>query len=196
MSESNIDFEALLSDPEAMKQLPKELREYAERQSTAAKNAQEENAKLAKELRERKTADFLKDKGLSADLAGLVGDSDPNEWYATYGQHFAAQSAGEGETPPAGAETGGDAGAPADAAAAAPGTPSTPLGQRLPSGMDADQAANYAAVVGAVPSTPGSHQPGSFEAVHDSITVATEGALSVEDYVRRLKTVPGAVQGH
>jgi hypothetical protein len=193
MTDSNIDYAALLADPEASKNLPKELREFAARQEAAAKATKEENEKLRAELRESTVNSFLREKGLPADVAGMIPEgAEPSEWYEKYGKFIAGTPAGQAANePPAGDEATGNAGAPP--AAAPPAPPTTP---GAPAGMNADQLAAYQAIQGATPGAHAGPALDSHQGVHDQITETTKGAQSLEEYVAKLKQIPGAVQGY
>jgi hypothetical protein len=193
MSDSDIDFEALLADPEASKNIPKGLREWAQRQAEAAKTEREGAEKLRAELRASTVNNFLRDKGLPADVAGMIPEgAEPSEWYEKYGKFIAGTPAGQAANePPAGDEATGNAGAPP---AAAPPAPPTAPG--APAGMNADQLAAYQAIQGATPGAHAGPGPDSHQGVHDQITETTKGAQSLEEYVAKLKQIPGAVQGY
>lgn len=192
MSDQSIDFEALLADPDVAAKLPKDLREFAERQAAKAKSVEEENAKLRAEVRAVKVNDFLASKGLPKELAGNVGDADPQEWYDQYGKYFAAQPAGQGETTPPGAESNAGDGGGTPAAGGQP--PAEGAGNGAPpvspgAALTPEQLQALAGIVGQVPQG----APGSAPVV-DQLNEATKGATSVDDYLARLSTVPGALQ--
>lgn len=189
MSEPTIDYAALLDDPEVAAKLPKDLRDYAERQKKHAQEREEENQRLRTQLREREVSDFLRDKGLPADLKGLVGDGDPNEWYNQYGKYFGTGAAGQGQGDPTGGEPSADAGTPAGEPVqqgAGNGAPPTSPGAAL----TPEQLQALAGITGQIPQG----APARSDA-DTQISEATAGAKSVDEFYELLKTVPGAVQG-
>lgn len=110
-------FDAFLEETEEQKAPgPKDLREYAKRQRDDARKAREELAEFHKAQEdEKRTArtskvdDLIKDKGLDPVVKEMIGDNDPEEWFAKYGSAFAAKKADDEETSTAG-DTSGDQG--------------------------------------------------------------------------------------
>jgi len=190
MSEPTVDFEAMLADPEVAAKLPANLRDAYERQKAKAATEAEENAKLRKQLREREVSDFLRDKGLPADLKGLVGDGDVSEWYDQYGKFFGTGAAGQGQENPTGDETPSGENEPAGQPPVTPGAGNSAPPVSPGAALTPEQLQALAGITGQVPQ--GAPGRGDADA---QIAEATTGAKSVDEFYERLKAVPGAVQG-
>lgn len=169
------NVETLLED----ENLPKELREYAQRMKAKAEEQEQKAQEYQNALRDRELQEFLSEKGLPDEAKDLIGDQKPEEWYEKYGKLFGTSTASQGdESPPAGDES--------EASNQQP--PAQP--HQAPAALTPEQ---MAAMQGIVSQTP-QGQSGQ-KSIDDQMTEAISGAKSVDDVYRLLANVPGVYQG-